>query len=225
MKLTPEQQQLVEEHWEYAKKITLGFAKHQEHWAEDLYGAAAEGLCSAASRFDVHLGVTFKTYLVPRVRGAIQDYLRIEQRKGFVPVPREAGTINLQSLDRNLVRDQYYTEAAALTLGEQIIARTPPPDARLLHNEEARKLSGLGGVMGRAQIAIHALLTDPECPTMERAGRRAGISESRVSQAVLQVRAALLIHTEYGEQARRICDRRPRVRTRTIGYSRKARSV
>ena len=43
---------------------------------EDLVGAAAQGLIRAIDRFDPAEGNMFSTYAVPRVRGAVLDFLR-----------------------------------------------------------------------------------------------------------------------------------------------------
>lgn len=228
MKLTPEQQQLVEEHWEYVQKLVRQFAANRSMRDEDLHGPASVGLCEAAIAYDPRAGAKFTTFLRFRVIGAVQDHLRIERKQGFGCVGRGKGNLGVRSLDKHLRPNQHVKSnyESPLLIGDLVADDMPPPDYQLEYEDEARKVSRLGGMTGRSRIAVYALLTDPECPTMERAGRRAGLNESRVSQAVNQLRRTLLTHTEYGEQARRICDRRPLVHTRTIGYSRgKSRSA
>ena len=43
---------------------------------DDLHAIGSMGLIEAAKRFDKTMGVQFKTYSVPRIRGAILDELR-----------------------------------------------------------------------------------------------------------------------------------------------------
>lgn len=54
----------------FSTKLPAGISK------DDLYGIGSMGLISAARKFDDSKGVKFKTYSVPRIRGAILDELR-----------------------------------------------------------------------------------------------------------------------------------------------------
>ena len=66
---------------------------------EDLYSAGVGGLMEAVRRFDMSRGVTFKTYCVGRIRGAMLDYLR-----AIDPIPRltRAKANKIQQLQRDL---------------------------------------------------------------------------------------------------------------------------
>lgn len=56
-------------------KMRIYFKKDDE---EDILGYGTVGLIEAARRFDRHRGIKFNTFAVPRIRGAVVDYLRTQ---------------------------------------------------------------------------------------------------------------------------------------------------
>lgn len=75
--LTPDQQQLVEDHLYVARRLAGQYVRNNGRASYDeAESAAFEGLCHAASRFDPSKGVKFHTYCRQRCRGAIMDYVR-----------------------------------------------------------------------------------------------------------------------------------------------------
>ena len=78
-KLNSNQQELVSEHLEYAKRVAYRFYQKRRNMdieLDDLIGAAYLGLCDAAVRFKSSKEVEFKTYSYLRIRGAMYDLLR-----------------------------------------------------------------------------------------------------------------------------------------------------
>jgi RNA polymerase sigma factor (sigma-70 family) len=82
LRLTPEQQRLVEQNtglayqvaWRY---IRGGAAAHDAvHDLEDFHGVALMGLCRAAARFDQGRGLKFSTLAVPYIMGELRRYMR-----------------------------------------------------------------------------------------------------------------------------------------------------
>jgi RNA polymerase sigma factor for flagellar operon FliA len=85
---------------------------------EDLFESGILGLIEAAERFDAAKNVKFKTYAFHRIRGAILDYLRLQDW-----VPR-----SVREKD-NLIKEAYNTL-------EQELNRTP-------HSEEIAEAMGI----------------------------------------------------------------------------------
>ncbi len=85
---------------------------------EDLFESGILGLIEAAERFDDSKNVKFKTYAFHRIRGAVLDYLRLQDW-----VPR-----SVREKD-NLIKDAYNTL-------EQKLNRTP-------HTEEIAEAMGI----------------------------------------------------------------------------------
>jgi RNA polymerase sigma factor for flagellar operon FliA len=85
---------------------------------EDLFESGILGLIEAAERFDADKNVKFKTYAFHRIRGAVLDYLRLQDW-----VPR-----SVREKD-NLIKETYNTL-------EQELSRTP-------HSEEIAEAMGI----------------------------------------------------------------------------------
>ncbi|HMP78760.1 MAG TPA: sigma-70 family RNA polymerase sigma factor [Pirellulaceae bacterium] len=77
-------EKLILDHLDYARKIvstlTVGLPEHIDR--ENLEQAGLTGLVEAAHNYDASLGVKFRTFAFPRIRGAVIDELR---RNSLVP--------------------------------------------------------------------------------------------------------------------------------------------
>ena len=75
---------LVEQYLPLANKIAFQRKKLLPRYidVEELQSAAYMGLVEAANRFLPEFSVNFMTYAYPRIRGAVQDYLRDLRRRG-----------------------------------------------------------------------------------------------------------------------------------------------
>lgn len=71
-------QQLLANHVGLVHHVARGLAKHLSTQAEldELVSAGSVGLVQAADAFDAGRGLSFSTYAVPRIRGAMLDELR-----------------------------------------------------------------------------------------------------------------------------------------------------
>jgi RNA polymerase sigma factor (sigma-70 family) len=180
-RLTAAQRELVAEHWEYALKCGESLIYASERTNGDWQGAVGEALCQAAMSFDPSRGYTFKTYLVPRVRGAILDNRRASRPKGY----------RREQEHRPLLFQMSTTKAAAH--GGEAYGDDIPLDERLAltddslpvgweaeYEDEVKTLArrmprNYGPVFVR--LYLHASDT-----TMKAAGQSLGFSESRISQ-------------------------------------------
>lgn len=76
--LTDDQKKLVTDYQPAARRLAEARSRHvpREVDPDDLMSAANLGLIDAAQKFDPSRGVKFGTYMGPRVKGAMADYLR-----------------------------------------------------------------------------------------------------------------------------------------------------
>ena len=107
--------QLIAEHIEVAKRITLRVARRCPEWVsrDDLIAAGMLGLAEAADRYDTARGEPFVAFAEKRIRGAVLDELR---RGDIMPRrvrarAREVGRV-IRSLEQSLGRDPTDVEIA-----------------------------------------------------------------------------------------------------------------
>lgn len=74
--MTSAQRALACQHLGLARQQAHRFARRWSLPAEDLLGAAYEGLCKGAIGFDPSRGHRPSSYLVPKVRGELLHYMR-----------------------------------------------------------------------------------------------------------------------------------------------------
>ena len=96
-----ERDQLLKQHFGLVHHVARKMQKHLSTEAsfDDLVSAGSVGLMSAAENFDPARGLAFSTFALPRIRGAILDDLRkqdrvprsVRRRARALPAARTAG--------------------------------------------------------------------------------------------------------------------------------------
>lgn len=122
---------------------------------DELYSPALEGLTEAIERHEPQRGA-FSTFVYPRIRGAMLDWLRSNRPRG---VPRGS--------------EHWRTQQMGQTLTERLQKTTTRCEA----GDLAALLRGLGKF-----DRLLVILYYHEELTMKEIGRSLGVSESRVSQ-------------------------------------------
>ena len=176
-----EQQALVEKYMPLANKLAYKKKKvlprHVDF--EELQSAAYLGLVEAASRYDVNKGVAFSTYAVPRIFGAIHDYLR-QQGWG-----KRGEYLTVHSLDSSIDDDCCLKDTVELR-PERNDGEFLECISHILEDEDSKKI-------------LQYYFIDEF--SMKEVGEKFGISESRISQIFKKYKARIL--SSWDEQSLR----------------------
>lgn len=164
--------------------------RHLAWMEDDILSAAYAGLCDAATKFDPSRGLAFATYAVPRIRGAILDFLRMEapvgyrQRTGMrcdaVPKTRQISGLR----DNALAASKH--DSGQSHLGGLDFEVDPLANDHMKIAEWRDDLEHYARRAGTPQAADVIRLYYGETLTMKQIGQRLGISEARVSQVHTQ---------------------------------------
>jgi len=198
-RMTDEQRRLAMEYHEYAMQIAKHASKkyRAKYRADDgdIASAAQFGLCDAAMRFDPERGLKFATYARHRITGAILDMLRdasehtrrerAREKEGeFVP-----RAISMDAAHSRYREDQTSGGRAMKSLHDRIIDEDADPEEIERDIDFRRRLDLIAERMGRrGQMAAEYFGTEA---TMKQIGKRYFVCESRVSQSITQVIAAI----------------------------------
>lgn len=186
-RLTDEQARLAAEHWDLALTIARVFAKRYEGYPIDFEGAAAMGICQAALTWDPEGEASFPTWLGLRVRFACIDALRAIRMLGYGRNRRYEGAPLVLSLDYAI--ESEYGAGLPLSPGANLPSGEDPTGWEA---EAADEVLSLSRTLPKGHGAVVRLLyLDGATSTMREAGRRLGLSESRVSQMHKQALAWL----------------------------------
>jgi len=126
--LDVDQQALALEYLRWAEGVAINFANRYPSLADEMESAALVGLCEAARGFDPESGVRFKTFALPRIRGAMGDVLRLWTPKGYqrkfqrkgeeIPTVREASRLaSYETESGRLVSEWDHVESGELPIG------------------------------------------------------------------------------------------------------------
>ena len=166
---------------------------------EDLLQAGAIAMCHAVERYNPERGVSFQTFAYTRVRGAILDQLRAQDR-----VPRSCRERLVQVEDA--IRE-YTREYGCLPSEDELAAQlgvTCGALNRLL--DQARPWLSLDELLdgGTAEgMTRHELLADAEAPSPARVAERQDLCRT-LRQALLQLlpREQKILYLYYYEDLR-----------------------
>ena len=187
MMMRAERDQLITDHVDVARRISLRFARRCPNWVsrDDLLGAALLGLTEAAARYDAMRGEPFLSFAEKRIRGAVQD----ELRRGDI-LPRR-------------VRQQSRKVAAVIAQLERESGATPT-DAVVAErlgvsiDDYRRDLEHLGNVTVEPLEAEPAPAHDETPETM--AGQRLVLEKVQHAIAGLDARDSELLACHYGRE-------------------------
>jgi RNA polymerase sigma factor for flagellar operon FliA len=198
-----------------ASRVAMGLPSSVDR--SDLVSAGTVGLLEAIERFDLDRGVSFESYAVGRIRGAIVDELRaadwvprsvrakaraveaayqeLEARLHRVPTDAElarAAGMTLEQLQTALGEISATGLVAleeATSLGDVLADRTEGPDG-LLEEFETREVlaTTVKRLPERERTVLVSYYVDGL--TLAQIGARLGVTESRVSQ----IHAKALLH-------------------------------
>ena len=185
---------------------------------DDLVSDGVLGLMDAIERFDPSRGLTFQTFAVPRIRGAIIDGLRamdfvprsvrdkvravqqatlaLEERLGRLPgdeeVARELGIPVQQVRDLNRQTSSSHANLDDFDLADELSSAA---DATVEEGDANASLMRVVGELSERDQVVIALYYF-EGLTLAEIGRVLGVTESRISQvhsrATASLRAKLL---------------------------------
>ena len=183
--LTADQKALATRHAHLCNVVAMRFGRRHPGLYHDFRGAAAEGLCDAARKFDGSMGARFSTYAHHRMVGACLDMMRTN---GLVRGRRadRYETPAVLSIDRDYGGGARATGEAreayqAIRWSEFILppAAVPDPSDRLA---AADQFEGWLRFLPEREKTLMRLHYGPDRMTLRGVALVLGISESRVLQ-------------------------------------------
>lgn len=186
-RLTPEQQALALTclglAWERAIYWQDRAGKHGD--IADVTGAAMEGLCDAAARFDPGRGQPFPCYASMRIDGTIMDALRRLNNP-------QCRSLSPEDMPRVVRLDMPPGESTTGTLAETLTDACDPFEAVDSHDGFEAVIAHVNGVH---REILKLLYLDPSCGSFRRVGKRLNRSESwawtRYQEAIRAIRSKI----------------------------------
>ena len=161
------------QHLRHARNIARRFCRSGPH-AEDFEGAAYEGVARAARTFAPQKGVTFSAYMAWKVSGALRDEARRQD--------------HLSRRHRWAVKAGEASAPVLVPLSEWSEVDRETPEDRLLAAERAAQVRrAIEALPERERRLVQWLYWDGL--TQEEAGRRMGVSLTRVGQLAQRARS------------------------------------
>lgn len=176
MKLAPEVQQLITDHY----RLTLALARDRarnldRRWNDDLVSAGLEALVLSATRWDGTKGVSFDYYLRIRIPGAVLDeWRRITQSRC---------TRHLLPKSLDAMREETDNRP-----GFDMADPDPSPEAVLLTRERVRRLATTPRTDRERAVLVEGCFGAREFASI---AREWGVDAGSISHDIARMRAAM----------------------------------
>jgi RNA polymerase sigma factor for flagellar operon FliA len=221
--MSDDQTKLVERYREYADALAMDILRSLPKFvrAEDVTGAARQGLVESVTRFDPTRGVQFTTFAYYRIRGAVFDWVKGQIHNDPYHIARMAATRALDSVAESAVEgvksaspaetqqvsvqalgNLLDTAVAAFTISEAAAFFQPDtapesPETHLAESESAAYVRrAIETLPDKERTMLQRVYFESE--TIEAAGASLGLSKSWASR--LHARALSMMREKLGEE-------------------------